>query len=208
MPLERAVVGRREPPTIMQPPQESSPETLARWVAGIAAGDSAAFEALFHAFYDRLCEYAESYVRSQHAAEELVDDVFLALWSGRERLRIEGSVASYLYIAVRNRALNRLRRNERELRFVERRELEIRASLEHQRSETEDWVRSEELFALAQQAIDALPERSRETYLLYYQHGMSYAQIAEVMGVSVRTVENQLARSVKRLWRSLHGLLE
>lgn len=208
MQLERAVPLRLETSVPMAPVSEPSPESLERWVAGIAEGDSASFESLFHAFYDRLCTYAEAYTRSSHAAEEIVDDVFLALWAGRERLGPKIAVASYLYVAVRNRALNRIGRSKIEHRYAERAAIDGMARLANQRNEVEDDVRSSELYALAKQAIEGLPDRMRETYLLYYQHDLSYAEIAGVMNVSVRTVENQLARAVKRLWRGLHGLLE
>jgi RNA polymerase sigma-70 factor (ECF subfamily) len=186
------------------PISNPSPELLARWLALVVQGDTIAFEALFLALYDGLCQYAEGYVRSAGTAEEIVSDVFLALWAGRERLRIEGSVSSYLYVAVRNKSLNHLRRRKAERTFVERAVLDMRGALLDRRNDVEDYARGNELFALAQRAIDALPTRIRETYLLYYQHGMTYAQIAEIMGVSVRTVENQLARSMQRLWRGLH----
>lgn len=192
----------------VQPPAEPSSEQLARWVAGTAAGDSQAFESLFHAFYDRLCSYAEGYIRSPHAAEEIVDDVFLALWTGRARLGPQTAIASYLYVAVRNRALNGIGRRKLELRYAERAAIEAHDGLQSQRSEVEDDVRSRELYAHAERAIEELPDRMRETYLLYYQHDLSYAEIAGIMRVSVRTVENQLARAVKRLWRALHDTLE
>ncbi|HEX6534054.1 MAG TPA: RNA polymerase sigma-70 factor [Gemmatimonadaceae bacterium] len=208
MPVERVPTGGRDAADAMSSLPDPTPELLAHWIARIADGDAVAFESLFHAFYDRLCVYAETYVRSPHAAEEIVDDVFLALWAGRERLRPQRAVASYLYVAVRNRALNQLRRRKMEHQYFERTELEFRVLAADDRNDVEDAVRSSELFALAERAIEALPERIRETYLLYYQHGLSYAEIAAVMNVSVRTVENQLARAVKRLWRGLHGMLE
>lgn len=184
------------------------PERLAAWAAGVADGDPAAFEALFHAFYDRLCDYAEAYVRSSHTAEEIVDDVFLAVWAKRETLRLERSVASYLYVAVRNRSLTHLRRSATERQFAEREESRQRYDLTDRANEVEDTVRSRELFHLAERAIEQLPPRVRETYLLFYRHGRSYAEIAAMMGVSVRTVENQLARSLKRLWIALHAQLD
>lgn len=208
MPVERAAAARCDGPDPVSASPDPTSDALILWMSRIADGDTAAFEALFHAFYDRLCAYAETYVRSPQAAEEIVDDVFLALWAGRERLRPGRAVASYLYVAVRNRALNQIRRRRMEQQYVERTEMEGRVTVAGQRNEVEDAVRSSELFALAERAIEALPERIRETYLLYYQHGLSYAEIAQVMSVSVRTVENQLARAVKRLWRGLHGMLE
>ena len=208
MAVERAPVGRTLGVAAVPSRSEPSAELLGDWVARIALGDAAAFEALFHAFYDRLCDFAESYVRSSHAAEEIVDDVFLALWAGRDRLRPLRSVANYLYVAVRNRALSYLRRGSMERRFAEHEEIAQRDAFADRRNDIEDSIRSSELFALAERAIDELPERMRETYLLFYRHGRSYAEIAEIMGVSVRTVENQLARSLQRLWRALHGQLE
>lgn len=182
---------------------------LDAWVARIAAGDASAFEALFHAFYDRLCDYAESYLRSAHVAEEVVDDVFLALWTSRARLAaFDGSMANYLFVAVRNRALSRIRRWQTEDRYREQAAAAGLAAPTDRPSEVEDSVRSRELFALAERAIGELPARARETYLLFYRHGRSYAEIAEIMGISIRTVENQLARSLKRLWLALHAELE
>lgn len=186
---------------------DPSPGLLAQWTLAVSDGDAAAFEALFHAFYDRLCDYAETYVRSSHTAEEIVDDVFLALWARRDRLRLERSVAGYLYVAVRNRALSHLRRSSTERQFAEREETRWRQD-RPERNDVEESVRSRELFALAERAIADLPPRVRETYLLFYRHGRSYAEIADMMGVSVRTVENQLARSLKRLWLALHGQLD
>ncbi|MBX6330212.1 MAG: RNA polymerase sigma-70 factor [Gemmatimonadaceae bacterium] len=201
MSSERAALGRSEKSAHVDPPPDPSPETQALWLARIARGDTDAFEALFRAFYDRLRDFAEMFLRSRHTAEEIVDDVFLALWAGRDTLRVKGSVASYLYVAVRNRALGFLHRRKLEQRYVDQVERERGGAADDGRNDVEETVRMNELFARAQAAIDALPDRSRETYLLYYQHGLSYVEIAQGMGVSVRTVENQLARSVKRLWR-------
>src|SRR5512146_1948765 len=150
MPVERLATARGDAPDTVSSPSEPSPEVLTHWIARIADGDTVAFEALFHAFYDRLCVYAETYVRSSHAAEEIVDDVFLALWAGRARLRPQRAVASYLYVAVRNRALNQLRRRKMEHQYAERAELERRVLVADQRNEVEDAVRSSELFALAE----------------------------------------------------------
>lgn len=73
---------------------------------------------------------------------------------------------------------------------------------------SEPSIFSPERMAEVRKAIDALPARARETYRLYYHRGLTYAQIAQAMGVSVRTVEAQLVRCVRRLTKELHDVLE
>lgn len=182
-------------------PTERAP--YAQWIDRIVAGDSQAFEMLFRALYDRLCVFAESYVGSPDAAEEIVDDVFLNLWRGRERLRIRTSVPSYLFVAVRNKALTQLRRTQLERKHAERIQAEeMGAAADGARSMEEQVVTSESIILL-QEAVGQLPARAQQTYVLYYQQHLSYAEIARIMGVSVKTVENQLARALKILWLQL-----
>jgi RNA polymerase sigma-70 factor (ECF subfamily) len=189
-------------------PMERGAEPYEEWMARIARGDSAAFEALFRAMYDQLCEFAEGYVRSSHAAEEIVDDVFLKLWAERDRRAVRGSVKSYLYVAVRNHALNHIARRKVEQRYSDR-VLQLEGPMwQSGISHVEDEFYSQELATQVREAIDELPERARQTYLLYYRDHLSYAEVAAIMGVSVKTVENQLARALKILWSRLGHLVE
>jgi RNA polymerase sigma-70 factor, ECF subfamily len=188
-------------------PSPTDPDPYAHWIQRIAEGDAQAFEALFRALYDRLCAFAESYVGSSHTAEEIVDDVFLNLWSGRERLRIRSSVLSYLFVAVRNRALSHLSRATLERRYAERVRTEDVPRAVDGVVEVEEQAAANELLVLVQEAVRQLPPRAQQTYVLYYQQHLSYAEIAGIMGVAVKTVENQLARALKILWLRLKDRL-
>jgi hypothetical protein len=111
--------SRRDPPA---PDPSSSPPASpeSALLERIRSGDEAAFEHLFRSYYQPLCDFAMSYVRSRETAEELVQTVFLRLWEKRESLRPATGVAAYLFAACRNGSLDHLKHR----RVVERTESE------------------------------------------------------------------------------------
>jgi len=168
-------------------------------VARVRAGDARALESLFRAFYAPLCEFAVAYVHSPALAEELVQDIFAEVWARRAAWTVHTSVRSYLFGATRNRALN-ARKRER----VERDWQDAVASGEPVAIHAYP-PRPDEVLELAEAAgrvraaVARLPERCRLVMELRWQQGLSYAEIAEVMGISLKGVENQLARGLKAL---------
>jgi RNA polymerase sigma-70 factor (ECF subfamily) len=189
-------------------PREPSPEELQQWMERIRGGDPDALEALFRAMYAPLCGFARTFVRSASAAEDVIEDTFLKLWTYRERLSVRGSVKSYLLTIVRNAALDHLSRRRTEAQRTEAIPADHRWRQAAVVNEAEEHLLTEEVSERLQRAIDALPARTRQTYVLYYHHHMSYAEIARAMSVSVRTVENQLARSLRILWDRLGDLVQ
>jgi len=170
----------------------------------IRAGEVEAFEALFRTYYNSLCVFAEGYVRSPDVAEELVDDIFCRIWERRADWQVTHGVRAYLYASVRNRALNSIARERVALEAGERADREdVAIAMGQAEPSPEDRVAATELEAAVKRAWAALPPRCHQTYLLHRQHGMSYAEIASIMGISIKTVENQLARALKALRMSL-----
>jgi RNA polymerase sigma-70 factor (ECF subfamily) len=166
-------------------------------VTAVRDGDQRAFEEIFRAHYGALCGFARRHVGEDGTAEELVQDVFAAVWAKREGWTITSSVRSYLFAAVRNRALNQRARESRERDWLQSElgaiELfpAVLDAIDEQ--DTEDRLRA------VNSAIESLPERCRLVMHLRWRDQLSYAEIAEVMGISVKGVENQLARGLKRL---------
>jgi RNA polymerase sigma-70 factor (ECF subfamily) len=163
-----------------------------------------AFEALFRAHYGALCSFALRYVRDRAIAEELVQDLFADLWARRAAWEPRpGGERAYLLAATRNRALNLRRRQaierdwEREEGAADVRELHPRPARADQLLETA------ELAHQVNAALESLPERCRLVMHLRWREQLSYAQIADVMGISVKGVENQLARGLKVLREKL-----
>ena len=183
--------------------QDASSAELQQWMERIRGGDEEAFGALFRATYASLCRHARMYVRSAAAAEDIVDDTFLKLWADRAQIRVQKSVQNYLHMAVRNRAINYVKRQRLESRYMETLPEGAEDASGAVAADAEDRLCSDEQLAMLRSAIEALPPRTRQVYTLYCQHEMRYADIARVMGISVRTVEHQMARAVRSLWRRL-----
>jgi RNA polymerase sigma-70 factor (ECF subfamily) len=163
-------------------------------VERISRGDESAFEALFREHYTVLVRFAEGLVRSREGAEDAVQDVLLNVWRNRETFRVEDSVRAYLFRAVRNRALNQLR-NERV-----RRDAGPRLAGESGSAPRGDVELAErDIDRAVREAVNALPPRCREVFELSRGQGLRYAEIATVLGISVKTVETQMGRALKSL---------
>ena len=174
------------------------------WITRARSGDVGAFESIFRTHYQRLCLFAEGFVKSGDQAEDLVADVFASTWENRASCRGCDSLKSYLYVAVRNRAFKLLRHRKVVDRLVERTHPGGQVpGMSTTRDNPAENAAASELAVAVERAIAMLPERSRQAYLLHRQHGMSYAEIAETMQISTKTVENHLGRAVKALRESL-----
>ena len=162
-------------------------------LARLRAGDRAAFEQIFREHFDGLAGFAYRLTRSRAIAEELIQDLFLEIWMRHERLIITETLRTYLFRAARNRAFNHLRRQKLErLWRLEQREIPEAESGEDEHS-------ADELTAAIRAAIATLPNRCREIFLLSREQHMTYAEIAKVLGISVKTVETQMGRALKAL---------
>jgi RNA polymerase sigma-70 factor (ECF subfamily) len=161
----------------------------------IRRGDPAAFEALFRAHYQPMCAFASRYTDSIAVAEELVQDVFARVWTDRGRWPAPANPRAYLFTAVRNRALNAGKRRRMEQDWADAEILEGEASGDAPAGDPA-------VHANLERAMASLPERCRLVMHLRWREQMSYADIAAVMGISTKGVENQLARGLRALRRA------
>ena len=177
-------------------------------VARVRRGDEAAFRALFSAYYNGLCVFAARILGSDAAAEEVVQESLIRIWEQREQWTVQGSVAAYLYATVRNRSLNRLRHEKAVAHWRERIGRDAAAIAEIARDpEPYNDTRDDELARALEQAVDELPPRCRQAFVLRRQHHLSYAEIAHVMGIAPKTVEVQIGLALKMLRKKLAGWL-
>jgi RNA polymerase sigma-70 factor (ECF subfamily) len=167
------------------------------WLDLMRAGDERGFELIFRAYIGPLCEFAYSYVGSRDDAEEIVQSLFTWIWSQRESLHTPRGVRSYLYAAVRNRALNVLRhtriehalRDRLSLHSVARGDAEMPLAAESE-------LDAGDLNEALDRALKQMPPRCREVFsLLRYQH-LSYAEAAAVLSISPKTVEIHMGRAL------------
>jgi RNA polymerase sigma-70 factor, ECF subfamily len=171
-------------------------------VAEGSAQDATVYDALFRAFAPGLAAFLARYVESPATAEDLVQDLFCRLWAERARMRIERgspSVRTYLFTAARNRALNHLRRE----RVADRHAETVGRWLDP----TDPSAPGEAALLAsieAERTIAALPPQCRRVFWLCRRQHLSHRQIAERLGISVKTVEVQMGRALKRLRAAQH----
>lgn len=177
----------------MSHPQRFSPELMG--IAEIRNGDITAFEAVFRTYYRRLCAAVYGFVDSAETAEEIVQELFLRIWRQRESLQITDSLQAYLYQAARNASLNYLKHRRIESQWSER----VRAGDAPVARAADEDLAEDELSRAIEAGIAALPERCRLVFTMSRRQGLSYAEIAEALGISVKTVEAQMGRALKSL---------
>jgi RNA polymerase sigma-70 factor (ECF subfamily) len=171
-------------------------------VEKIRAGDAAAFERLFTMYCQPLIRFARRYVQDTGVAENIVQDVFLNIWSNRSRLDPSSKIRTYLYTAVRNQALKHLRHLDVEQRAAERLQ-----PMDHPARTPEHERHDREIAAAVHQSLEALPEKCRIIFSMNRFDHLTYAEIAEIQGISIKTVETQMGRALKFLRKRLAHLL-
>lgn len=168
-----------------------------QWVREIGRGNESAFKDLFFEYYPRLCSAAYSVVGTRSRARDVVQEVFLKLWKSREEWQVHTSLKLYLYRAVRNEALNHVNK-ERSHRKLKRRFAEsLPDGYDPVSTEHENGSREEELINLIWEIVEELPERRRFVFFLHRKHGLSYREIADVMDIAQKTVENHMGEALK-----------
>lgn len=129
-------------------------------------------------------------------AEDIVHDVFLKLWERQVFLLPEDEIRKILFVSVRNACIDYLRRLNLEREVLDSKAIQLKLDeLDFVESHEQLYMQND-LFNMLMQKIDELPDRSKEIFKLSYIHGMKSTEIADQMGISVRTVENQLYRAL------------
>jgi RNA polymerase sigma-70 factor (ECF subfamily) len=183
----------------------------------IRAGDESACEALYRAYRTPLWRFAYSYVRSPEVAEELVQDVFLALWRSRAEAGTRGSIRTWLYAAIRNQALNHLRHERIVTRLDERAKrvsedgndtsgAERTIAMGAPAPDAHSAIEASEIDDAVMRAIAALSERRRVAMTLRWKHDMPASEIAKVLDTTPESVRVLLTRARQDL-SALLGLL-
>ncbi|MDB4888215.1 MAG: polymerase sigma-70 factor [Gemmatimonadetes bacterium] len=160
-------------------------------------GDEDAYSSIFREQYPGLVVSATRLLGERALGEEVAQDVMLELWRRRESLVLTGPLRAYLHQATRNRALNRLRQG----RTAQRGEVYVRGP---SASPSPDSAAiSSELQTAAARAIAALSEPQREVFEMNRQRGLTYGEIADQLGISVKSVEARMGRALKLLREQL-----
>lgn len=183
----------------------------AELVARIRAGDEAAFEILHNSYHHRLWRFAYDLVRSAAGAEEVVQEVFLALWRTRAAWEVSTSLTGWLYGATRHHSLRHLQRERAVVRIAERAAAHVTAGagcdvvgMGAHPAGAHEALEAREIDQAVARAVSVLPERRRLAMSLRWTHQLSAPEIATVLGTTPEAVRVLLTRAR----RELVGLLQ
>lgn len=168
----------------------------------IRTGDEMAFEKLFRLFYEGLCRYAQGMVNEPELAEEIVQDMFVQIWEKRQTLDFHTGIRPYLYRAVHNRCLNQIQHQK--VRALHQQEILSTTSETFQPAGKAEFSELKERFNAA---LLKLPEECRKVFKLSRENEFSYREIADYLGISIKTVENQMGKALRIMREELRDFL-
>jgi RNA polymerase sigma-70 factor (ECF subfamily) len=162
----------------------------------IKLSDEQAFELLFRKYYVRLCTYANKFLNDPEEAKEVVQEVFTKIWEGREDIDPEESLKSYIFKITQNLSINKLRKRKLVSKYTE-----IYWMIyvdKHEFSGLESLL-GRELEENVAHSIGNMPAQCRKVFELSRIEGLKYKEIAEVLNISVKTVEAQMSKALRSL---------
>ena len=168
----------------------------------IQAGDEKAFESLFKSYYQKLCQYAYSYVVEIEEAEEIVQTVFLKIWENRQDINLEISFNSYCYQSIKNKCLNHIRDSKNRRRI-----LNLIPIQENAESHILEVLQTDEIRDQMYMALENLPPKCKQIFQLSRIDGLKHKEIAEKLGLQTKTIENQIGIALKLLRLHLANFL-
>ena len=172
------------------------------WKRCIDRGDENAFGELFERYFPRMSGVAKRYLKDDMSAEEVVMDCFFNIWARRDRINIEGDFHSYLFGCVRNAIVSRLRNKiqmEVNLEMVESRYMSEYAA--------DSAINTEDIVRTYIAALEKMPPRRRQAFLMSRKENLSYKEIAQKMNISVSAVDNYITSSLEFLRTRMKGHL-
>jgi len=166
----------------------------------IQGGDIREFERLFTKYYDPLCHYADKILNDMDQAEDLVQEFFYHFWKNRETFRLKLSLNAYLYHSIRNNALHYLEHLAIRKRYAEQVFNEFQNTVP---AHLQTDVELNDLGKVINTTLQQLPERCSRIFRMNRFEGKKYREIAEILSISVKTVEADMGKALQMFRKSL-----
>ena len=161
----------------------------------IKNGSEKAFNKAFELYYTSLCYFADHILHDFDLSRSVVQQVFVDMWIKRDKLQVI-SLKAYLFQSTRNASLDILKHKKAETKYL--------STLDKtEKEQMTDWIEDAELADRINKAIDKLPEKCRQIFILCRFDELKYAEIAEKLEISVKTVEMQISIALKKLRKEL-----
>lgn len=158
-------------------------------------GDKDAYTVIYSRFWAVIYRHARRMLQDEQEAEDMTQEVFFMLWNKAPELEVRSSLSGYLYTSVRNRIFNRMEHGKIMAKYA----TSLERHMDVGESTTDHLIREKQLKELIEREVLALPEQMRVIFELSRKEGLSYKQIAEVLGLSEGAVRGQLTRALKQL---------
>lgn len=158
----------------------------------IKNSDRNAYEQLFKMYYTPLVSFARNIIRDTDAAEDLVQEVFVKIWERKHTIEIKTSVKAYLYMAVKNHCLNKLKTEQRNAFLNDEMADDVRVATNN----TEEYSNTIELSKHIDNALNLLPPKCAVIFKMSRFEDKTYKEIAESLELSVKKVENQMGKAL------------
>ena len=159
------------------------------------------FQKVFELYYNPLCRFAAAYIKDADNAEEIVQQVFINLWQQKDTIDPDRQIKSYLFTSVKNRCLNHIRDHKKFRSYY----LDVEAELEIPVAEKDNLLEQDLEKQLAE-ALEKLPEKCREIFMLCRFEDMKYKEVAQKLNISQKTVEAQMSKALKILREELKDI--
>ena len=168
------------------------------WFIRLQQGDHQGLRYLFDQYYTPLCRYVNTLIMDETEAEDIVQTIYIYVWEHREDITLTGSVRSYLFAACHHKALNYLRDKRKFTPFMPEHHDIIYVEMD---------VETNDLHRLIEEAVLRLPEKCGKIFRMSRVEDLSYKEIADREGITVKTVEAQIHTALKRLRKYLANLM-
>jgi RNA polymerase sigma-70 factor (family 1) len=162
----------------------------------VRSGNNFAFHELYRRNRNKVTGFAYRFLQDQEEAKELTQEIFVNLWENREKIDPSKSPEVLLFVMIRSRFLDSLKRKARFSRYVEQ---EIKA--ESHVSSTDHYIDFKDCGEIVSQAIETLPKQAKIIYMLSRDNGWSHKEISDYMQISKKTVNNQITKSTRHIRR-------
>lgn len=166
--------------------------------------DKTTFESLFRSEFKGLCFFAFKYTKDHDTAREITQETFISLWEKRDNIDLSKPVKTYLSTTVRNKCLNWLRDNKKFNKEI----LDIEGLLSDRSYIQPDRLVESEIRDKIDRAIEELPEKCREIFVLNRQENLKYQEIAIRLEISVKTVETQMSKALQHMRNRLEEFMK
>ncbi|WP_136467000.1 RNA polymerase sigma factor [Flagellimonas onchidii] len=172
-------------------------------ISRVRSGDRGAYKIVYLHYYPKLRVYILNFTQDSYIAEDIAQEVLLKLWKKRKSLHLKKSINAYLYKLAYHEFYDLNKKKKKHANELEKLRYSVLSELLSRENETDFQLRLQKVH----KAIEELPPRRKEIFILCKKHGMRYKDIAQELGISIKTVENQMGKAMSEIRKKVNSKL-